>query len=77
MFPDGTKNMFLALVGDTVKDANDKLDSYFGEDAVFLGLVVARRVIRATPTSKIHDIAGYKNTKIGFGYGAETPDNGA
>ena len=76
MFPDGTKNMFVALVGDTVKDANDKLDNYFGEDAVFLGFVVAHRVIRATPTSKIHDIVGHKHIKLGFGYGAETPDDG-
>ena len=76
MFPDGTKNMFLALVGDTVKDVNDKLDKYFGEDAVFLGFVDDYRVIRATPRSFVHEIVGLSHIKLGFGFGADTPDDG-
>ena len=75
-FPDGTMNMFLALVGDTVKDVNNKLDDFFGEDAVFLGFVDKYHVIRATPSSLVHDIVGLSHIKLGFGFGAETPDDG-
>ena len=76
VFPDGTKNIFLALVGDTVKDVNNKLDDFFGEDAVFLGFVDKYHVIRATPSSLVHDIVGLSHIKLGFGFGAETPDDG-
>ena len=76
VFPDGTKNIFLALYTATVKDINDMLDEYFGEDAVFLGFVDAHHVIRATPSSLVHDIVGLKHVKLGFGFGAETPDDG-
>ena len=76
MFPDGTENIFLALYTATVKDINDMLDEYFGEDAVFLGFVDAHHVIRATPSSLVHDIVGLKHVKLGFGFGAETPDDG-
>ena len=76
VFPDGTKNIFLALYTATVKDINDMLDEYFGEDAVFLGFMDAHHVIRATPSSLVHDIVGLKHVKLGFGFGAETPDDG-
>ena len=76
MFPDGTKNLFLALYTATVEDINNMLDQYFGEDAVFLGLMDGHHVIRATPSSLVHDIVGLKHVKLGFGFGAETPDDG-
>ena len=76
MFPDGTTNMFLALYTATVKDINDMLDQFFGEDSVFLGFVDAHHVIRATPSSLIHDIVGLEHIRLGFGFGAETPDDG-
>ena len=76
MFPDGSKNMFLALYTATVKDINDMLDQYFGEDAVFLGFMDKHHVIRATPSSLVHDIVGLSHIRLGFGFGAETPDDG-
>ena len=76
MFPDGTKNLFLALYTATVEDINNMLDQYFGEDAVFLGLMDGHHVIRATPSSLVHDIAGLKHIRLGFGFGAETPNDG-
>ena len=76
MFPDGTKNIFLALYTATVKDVNDMLDQYFGEDAVFLGFMDNHHVIRATPSSLVHDIVGLRHIRLGFGFGAESPDDG-
>ena len=76
VFPDGTKNIFLALVGDTVKDVNNKLDDFFGEDAVFLGFTDKHHVIRATPSSLVDEIVKLNHIKLGFGFGAETPDDG-
>ena len=76
VFPDGTKNIFLALVGDTVKDVNNKLDDFFGEDAVFLGFVDNHSVIRSTPSSLVDEIVGLSHIKLGFGFGADTPDDG-
>ena len=76
LFPDGTKNIFLAVVTDTVEDVNNKLDKYFGEDAVFLGFVDKYHVIRATPSSLVDEIVKLNHIKLGFGFGAETPDDG-
>ena len=75
-FPDGSHSLFTVHVRDTVGDVNRRLNSVFGNDAFFLGVIDGDRVIRATPSSVVYEIAAYKHIRLAFGHGSEALDEG-
>ncbi len=75
-FPDGSHSLFTVHVRDTVGDVNRRLNSVFGNDAFFLGFIDGDRVIRATPSSVVDEIAAYEHIRLAFGHGSEAPDEG-
>ena len=75
-FPDGSHSLFTVHVRDTVGDVNRRLNSVYGNDAFFLGVIDGDRVIRANPSSVVYEIAAYKHIRLAFGHGSEAPDEG-
>ena len=75
-FPDGSHSLFTVHVRDTVGDVNRRLNSVFGNDAFFLGVIDGDRVSRANPSSVVYEIAAYEHIRLAFGHGSEAPDEG-